>query len=127
VNKVILIGNLGADPESRTTGSGMTVTNLRLATSEQKKDADGNWEEHTEWHRVVTFGKTAENCAQYLVKGRKIGVEGNIRTNEWKDKEGNRRWTTEIIANNIEFLSPKSESTPEAVPAGNTADDDIPF
>ncbi|MEZ4235209.1 MAG: single-stranded DNA-binding protein [Myxococcota bacterium] len=104
VNKVILVGHLGADPETRTTGSGMTVANLRLATNERRKDDSGNWADATEWHRVVCFGKVAENVARYLKKGRQIYVEGKIRTRKWQDKDGNDKWTTEIFADNVTFL-----------------------
>jgi single-strand DNA-binding protein len=104
VNKVILVGHLGADPETRTTGSGMVVANLRLATNERRKDDTGNWADATEWHRVVCFGKVAENVSRYLKKGRQIYVEGKIRTRKWTDKDGNDKWTTEIFADNVTFL-----------------------
>ena len=104
VNKVILIGNLGADPETRTAGTGTVVGNLRIATTERVKDREGNWNEQTEWHRVVCFGKTAENVAKFLSKGRQVYVEGRLRTNKWQDRDGNDRWTTEVIANQIRFL-----------------------
>jgi len=104
VNKVILIGNLGADPESRTTNSGMAVTNLRLATTTRHKNQEGEWTDQTEWHRVVCFGRTAENTARFLRKGRQVFVEGRIRTNKWQDRDGNTRYTTEVIANEVRFL-----------------------
>lgn len=104
VNKVILVGNLGADPESRTTASGTTVTKLRIATSERQKDRDGNWGEHTEWHRVTCFGRTAENAARFLSKGRQIYLEGKIRTSKYQDRDGNDRWSTEVIADTVQFL-----------------------
>lgn len=104
VNKAILVGNLGADPEARQTSSGSTVTNLRVATNERKKDASGEWVDHTEWHRVVCFGRTAENAAKYLSKGRKVYVEGRIRTSKWEDKDGRDRWTTEVICDTLHFL-----------------------
>ena len=104
VNKVILIGNLGADPESRTTQSGTTVANLRVATAERRKDREGNWGDHTEWHRVVCFGRTAENVTKYLKKGRQIYVEGSIRTTKYQDKEGRDRYSTEVVANEVHFL-----------------------
>ena len=110
VNKVMLIGNLGADPENRSTASGTSVTNLRLATTERRKDASGEWSDHTEWHRVVCFGKTAENVSQYLSKGRQIFVEGRLRTNKWQDRDGNDRWTTEVIADQIRFLGTRASS-----------------
>ena len=105
VNKVILVGNLGADPEVRTTGSGSKVANLRIATSERQKDRDGNWGDHTEWHRVVCFGRTAENVERFLSKGRQVYIEGKLRTNKWQDQNGNDRWTTEVIAFQVSFLS----------------------
>lgn len=104
VNKVILVGNLGADPETRTAQSGNMVANLRIATTERTKDRDGNWGDHTEWHRVVCFGRTAENVSRYLRKGRQVYIEGKIQTRKWTDRDGNERWTTEIVANDIRFL-----------------------
>lgn len=153
VNKVILIGNLGADPELRYTGNQTPVCSLRIATSERRKDASGNWSEHTEWHSVVAFGKTAENSAQYLQKGRQVFIEGKLQTRKWQDKEGKDRYTTEILANTIQFLgggkgaavpkesSSQSESSSmKAAPVAQMAeassgadseisfqDDDIPF
>ena len=127
VNKVILVGNLGTDPELRHTQSGIAVANFTLATSEKRKDKDGNAVEQTEWHRINTWEKTAENCAKFLKKGSKIYLEGRINTRKWEDKEGKDRYTTEITAQSVKFLSPKGEesSTPEAPPQGNM--DDIPF
>ena len=104
VNKVILIGNLGADPESRVTPGGLTIATLRIATSGREKDKDGNWCDATEWHRVVCFGNTAENAKKFLAKGRQVFVEGKIRTNKWKDDAGNDRYTTEIVADEVRFL-----------------------
>lgn len=105
VNKAIIIGNLGADPEVRYTQSGTPVANLRIATNERWTDKSGQSQERTEWHRVVVFGNTAENCAKYLSKGRQVYVEGRIQTNEWQDNDGNKRYTTEIVAQNVTFLS----------------------
>jgi len=105
LNKAMIIGNLGADPEVRYTQSGTAVGNLRIATNEKWTDKSGQRQERTEWHRVVVFGKTAENCSKYLKKGRQVYVEGRIQTNEWQDKEGNKRYTTEIVATNVTFLS----------------------
>jgi single-strand DNA-binding protein len=104
VNKVILIGNLGRDPELRYTQSGQAVTNFTIATSERFTDRSGDQQERTEWHRIVVWGKTAENCAQYLAKGRSVYVEGRLQTREWEDKEGNKRQTTEISAQRVQFL-----------------------
>lgn len=105
VNKVILVGNLGADPETRYLPSGDQICNLRLATTDRAKDkASGEYKEVTEWHRVVFFGKVAETAGQYLKKGRQIYVEGRIRTNKWQDKDGNDRYTTEIIGSEMKML-----------------------
>ena len=105
VNKVILIGHLGADPDMRYTPSGAGVCELRLATSESWKDKNGQRQERTEWHRVVVWGKTAEICAKYLAKGRQVFIEGRIQTRSYDDKEGQKRYITEIIANDVQFLS----------------------
>jgi single-strand DNA-binding protein len=104
INKVILVGNLGRDPEVRHSGDGRAIATVSLATTEKRKDASGNWVDHTEWHRVVMFGKTAELAEKYLKKGRQIYVEGKIRTNKWQDKEGKDRYTTEILCNDMQFL-----------------------
>jgi single-strand DNA-binding protein len=105
INKVILVGNLGADPESRTTPGGLTVTNIRVATTERRKDRQsGEWVDETEWHRVVMFDKMAETAREYLRKGSQVYLEGAIRTNKWQDKDGNDRYTTEIIARDMQML-----------------------
>ena len=104
VNKVILVGNLGADPEMRYLPSGEAVANLRLATTDTWKDKDGNKQEATEWHRVSFFGRQAEVCGQYLKKGSQIYVEGRLETRKWTDKEGKERYTTEIIAGEMKML-----------------------
>lgn len=105
VNKVILIGNLGRDPELRYTQSGQAVANFSVATTERFGGRDGgDPQERTEWHRIVTWGKTAENCAQYLAKGRSVYIEGSLRTRDWEDREGNKRQTTEISAQRVQFL-----------------------
>lgn len=105
VNKVILVGNLGADPDMRYTQSGTGVCELRVATNENWTDKSGQRQERTEWHRVVVWGKRGENCSKYLSKGRQVYVEGRLRTRSWDDKDGNKRYTTEIIANDVQFLS----------------------
>jgi single-strand DNA-binding protein len=107
INKVILVGNLGADPEMRTTGSGMAVCNLRIATTTRKKSQDGSWEDATEWHAVICFGKTAENAGQWLKKGRQVYIEGRLQTRKWQDKEGKDRWSTEVVCNELKFLGSK--------------------
>jgi single-strand DNA-binding protein len=105
VNKVILVGNLGADPETRSMPSGMTVTNIRIATSESWKDkSSGAQQERTEWHSVALFGRLGEIAAEYLRKGSQVFVEGKLRTRKWQDKTGNDRFTTEIIADNMQML-----------------------
>src|ERR1051325_4567792 len=104
INKVIVIGNLGADPELRYTPGGQAVCDLRVATTEQWTDKSGERKEQTEWHRVVVWGKQAENCSQYLSKGRQVYVEGRLRTRQWDDKDGNKRYTTEIVAQTVQFL-----------------------
>ena len=134
VNKAILIGNLGRDPELRYTQNGQAVANFTLATSENWNTREGQREERTEWHRIVAWGKTAELCAQYLSKGRTVYIEGRIQTREWEDKEGQKRRTTEIVANTVQFLggprgagggrdSAPSPDGPQDPPPG----DDIPF
>lgn len=107
VNKVILIGNLGADPEVRYTQNGTAVANFRIATTETWKKQDGNKEEQTEWHRIVAFARLGEICGEYLSKGSKIYIEGRIQTRQWDDKDGNTRYTTEIVAREMKMLSPR--------------------
>ncbi|MEO8018708.1 MAG: single-stranded DNA-binding protein [Pseudomonadota bacterium] len=105
INKVILIGNLGADPETRAMPSGMTVANIRVATSESWKDKQsGESKERTEWHNVAMFGRLGEIAGEYLKKGSKVYIEGSLRTRKWQDKSGNDRYTTEIIANEMQML-----------------------
>ncbi len=148
VNKVILVGNLGADPEMRYLPSGEAVANIRIATTDTWKDKDGNKQEATEWHRISFFGRQAEVCGQYLKKGSQIYVEGSIRTRKWQDKEGQDRYSTEIKGDRMQMLggrqgmsdAPPRESSggggggnrPAAAPqpAGgnfNDFEDDIPF
>jgi len=104
VNRVILVGNLGRDPELRYIASGQAVANFTLATNDRWRDKEGNNQERTEWHRIVVWGKSAENCAQYLQKGRSVYIEGRLQTREWEDKDGNKRQTTETIAQTVQFL-----------------------
>jgi single-strand DNA-binding protein len=105
VNKVILIGNLGADPETRAMPSGATVANLRIATTENWKDrTSGENQERTEWHRVALFGKLAEIAGEYLRKGSQVYIEGSLRTRKWQDKQGNERYSTEIVGNEMQML-----------------------
>lgn len=104
VNKAILVGNLGRDPEVRQTNSGTSVCNLRIATTERRRDRDGNWGDHTEWHSVVCFGRTAENAGKFLSKGRQVYIEGRIQTRKYQDRDGNDKWSTEIVADILNFL-----------------------
>ncbi|WP_192485259.1 MULTISPECIES: single-stranded DNA-binding protein [Cysteiniphilum] len=110
VNKVILLGRLGADPEVRYMPSGMSVANLRLATNDGYKDRQtGQFVENTEWHRVVVFGKQAETIAQYTQKGSLLYIEGRIRTNKWQDQNGQERYTTEIVANEMQLMGGRND------------------
>lgn len=114
VNKVILIGNLGADPEVRFTPGGQAVANFRIATSENWTDKQGQKQERTEWHRIVVWGKLGELCGQYLAKGRQCYVEGRLQTREWTDKEGKKNYTTEVVATNVTFLGGRDGAGPRA-------------
>jgi len=105
INKVILVGNLGADPETRAMPSGTTVANLRIATSESWRDKQsGEQQERTEWHRVVLFGRLGEIAAEYLKKGSQVYIEGSLRTRKWQDKQGQERYSTEIVGNDMQML-----------------------
>ncbi|MCA9507836.1 MAG: single-stranded DNA-binding protein [Myxococcales bacterium] len=147
LNRVSLIGNLGKDPEVRYTQSGVSVGNLRLGVTESRKEGD-EYKNHTEWVSVVCFGKTAENAAKFLQKGRQVFVEGRLQTRSWEDKTGQTRYTTEVVANQLLFLgsgqnqsnngdnfsrssnsdfSPASSSNSEDSHNGFVEDDDIPF
>jgi single-strand DNA-binding protein len=114
INKAILVGRLGKDPEVRYTPDGMMITNFTLATDEQRKDKSGERVQKTEWHRIVTFGKLAEICGKYLVKGKLVFVEGRIQTRAWEDKEGGKRSTTEIIASDMRMLDSKGQRSGDA-------------
>jgi single-strand DNA-binding protein len=134
VNKAILVGRLGKDPEVRYTPDGMMITSFNLATDEQWKDKSGQKVQKTEWHRIVTFGKLAEISGSYLSKGKLIFVEGRIQTRSWEDKEGNKRYTTEIVANNMQMLDSKGQSGKGPETAGDEhftpaplPEDDVPF
>ena len=135
INKAILVGRLGKDPEVRYLPDGTMVTNFNLATDEQWKDKTGEKVQKTEWHRIVTFGKLAEICGNYLVKGKLIFIEGRIHTRNWEDKEGVKRYTTEIVANDMKMLDSKGqtkagdEAAPDAAYASNsgTPMEDVPF
>ena len=136
VNKAILIGRLGKDPEVRYTPDGLMITNFNLATDESRKDKNGERVQKTEWHRVVTFGKLAEICGKYLVKGKLIFIEGRIQTRAWDDKDGNKRYTTEIVASDMRMLEAKGGARgddsaayepPPAFSDGDTMPNDVPF
>ncbi len=140
INKVIIVGNLGADPDSRAMPSGNAVTNISVATSESWNDREtGEKQEKTEWHRVVFFNRLAEIAAQYLKKGSQVYVEGKLQTRKWEDKEGNERWTTEVVANQMEMLGDRmnSEMSNDNASSSQSSsdndfltddfDDDIPF
>jgi single-strand DNA-binding protein len=135
INKVILIGRLGADPEIRYTSDGTMVTNFRMATDESYKSKSGEKVQRTEWHKIVTFRKLAEICGNYLTKGKLVYVEGRIQTRSWDDKEGIKRYTTEIIASDMKMLDSKGQSK-EQDPGWNdqnipysepAAEEDVPF
>jgi single-strand DNA-binding protein len=138
VNKVILIGNLGQDPEVRHTNSGQPVANLRVATSRRVKDRDGNWNDQTEWHTVVCFARLAELAGQYLHKGSKIFVEGRLQTRSWEDREGKKQYRTEVVCENLKFLDSRGDGGSAPSRGGGASaggdegqdfpsDDDIPF
>jgi single-strand DNA-binding protein len=145
VNKVILVGNLGADPETRYMPSGGAVTNIRIATSESWKDkGTGEQQERTEWHTIAFFGRLAEIAAEYLRKGSQVYVEGRLRTRKWQDKQGADRWSTEVIANEMQMLGSRpgagapaameasggggsSRSSAPPAPPAEEFDDEIPF
>ena len=140
LNKVLLIGNLGRDPETRYMPDGGAITNVSIATTERWKDTDGNKQEKTEWHRVAFFGKLAEIAGEYLKKGAPIYVEGKLQTRKWQDKDGQDRYITEIVANNLQMLGRREENQDaepvkqdkpaQDKPKGGAFDDfedDIPF
>jgi single-strand DNA-binding protein len=137
LNKALLIGRLGADPVKRYTATGTPVVSFRIATSSGRPSREGQREERTEWHQIVAWDKLAEICDQYLSKGRLVYIEGRIQTREWEDKDGNRRRTTEIVASQMQMLTPPGGEQPktqemEEVPPlppdpAMESDDDIPF
>jgi len=137
VNKAILIGNLGADPELRYTTNGLAVSELRIATSRKWTCKDNSIKKDTQWHRVVVWGRLAENCMQYLSKGREVYVEGRLQTRQWEDRDKVKRFTTEIVAEQVQFLGAKTalaagpeETRPSPEDCDNSAglpDDEIPF
>ena len=126
LNRVLIIGNLGRDPEVRFTGSGKAVGRFPVATSDVWTDNEGQRQERTEWHNVVVFGKQAETCGQYLAKGRQVFVEGAVRTRQYDDKDGNKRYITEIVAQRVQFLGGRGEGSGRAAHAGGATDDAPP-
>jgi single-strand DNA-binding protein len=139
VNKAIVLGNLGRDPELRHTQSGKAVCQLNVATTETWNDQSGERQEKTEWHRIVVWGRQAENCDKYLSKGRSVYVEGRIQTRKWQDKDGADRYSTEIVADRVQFIgggagardsgggSDFDQSVPLEPPPSSSGGDDIPF
>ena len=139
VNKVILLGRLGRDPEVRYTPDGAAVASFSIATSIEWNDKQsGEKKEKTEWHRIVAWRRLGELCGEYLSKGRQVYIEGRLQTREWEDRDGNRRFTTEVVASDVQFLGPKEPSGPRegyggvptpdsAPPYPDSQDDDIPF
>jgi single-strand DNA-binding protein len=121
VNKVIIVGRLGADPEVRTVGQGGTVTRLSIATSENWVDKEGQKQERTEWHRVVVWGRLAEICGKHLSKGRQVYTEGRLQTRSWEDQQGQKRYSTEIVANTVQFLGAGAERSDDARAGGDYA------
>jgi single-strand DNA-binding protein len=121
VNKVILIGNLGADPELKYTPSNRAVCNLSLATNEVFKDKSGTRQERTEWHRVTVWGEQGETCSKYLGKGRSVYIEGRLQTRSWEDKDGKKRYSTDIVADRVVFLGGGQQSGARTAAAGQGA------
>ena len=144
INRVVLTGNLTRDPELRSTGSGMSVCSLRIATNSRRKDSSGNWVEKPNYFDVTVWGAQGENCAQYLSKGRPVAIDGRLEWREYQDRDGNKRQAIDIIADSVQFLGSRDGGenggrfTPQSdvpadtadfasAPAGSAADDDIPF
>jgi len=135
LNKVMLIGNLGKDPEIKYTPEGLAIAKFSMATKEQWKDKDGQKQDKTEWHNIVTFGKLAEICGEYLAKGKQVYIEGRIQTRSWDDKDGNKKYTTEIVANTMQMLGKADASSKGSTVTDENAvasepshtEDDVPF
>ncbi len=134
VNKAIILGNLGGDPEVRYAASGAAVANFTVATSERWKDQQGQPQESTEWHRIVAFGRLGEICGEYLAKGSKVYIEGRIQTRQWEDKDGNKRYTTEIVAHTVKFIEAKKSQVSstddtgmDSKPVYSGEGSDVPF
>lgn len=134
VNKAILVGRLGKDPEIKYTPNGTAIANFTMATSENYKDKDGQKQERTEWHRIVAFGKLAEICGEYLAKGKQVYIEGRIQTRSWDDKDGNKKYMTEIVANTMQMLGKADDTAGPAVVGesnvvseSSPVEEDVPF
>lgn len=138
VNKVIIMGHLGKDPEINSTASGMQVANLSIATTESRKDQSGQWQDSTEWHRATVFGKTAETAGNYLKKGSLVYVEGRLQTRKWQDQSGQDRYTTEIVCNEMQMVGgrdqgqqapqqPQQQARPHQAAVPSPVSEDIPF
>lgn len=140
INKVILVGNLGQDPELKYTQSGIAVATLSVATNRAWRDKDDNWQDETEWHRVIVWAQAAERCSESFVKGNKVYVEGRLQTRKWQDQNGNDRYTTEIVSNVLKNLTPKEREGGASGPGepplpgdpgmpgdGASTGDDVPF
>jgi single-strand DNA-binding protein len=143
VNKVILIGRLGKDPDMRYTPSGTAVANFSLATNSSFKDSDGNWQDKTEWHNIVTFGRTAEIAGEYLKKGKLVYIDGRLQTSSWEDQNGQKRYKTEVVASELQLIGSRGDSesgadtsaadtedevpAAEDIPPANEEEDDLPF
>ncbi len=127
VNKAIIIGRLGKDPDMRYAPSGTAIANFSVATNSNFKDNEGNWNEKTEWHNIVTFGRQAEFAGEYLKKGKLVYIEGRLQTSSWEDQNGQKRYKTEILANSLQLLGSKSDgkSTPDRPEKANEQADDV--
>ena len=127
VNKVVIVGHIGADPETRFTPSGTAVANLNLATNESRKNSEGEYQDYTEWHSCVLFGKRAEFAGEYLKKGQLVYLEGRLQTRSWEDDSGTKKYRTEVIGNEITMLGKKVGTGGSSQEGNDTSDDDLPF
>ena len=127
VNKVVIVGHIGADPETRFTPSGTAVANLNLATNESRKTSEGEYQDHTEWHSCVLFGKRAEFAGEYLKKGQLVYLEGRLQTRSWEDDSGTKKYRTEVIGNEITMLGKKVGTGGSSQEGNDASDDDLPF
>ena len=127
VNKVVIVGHIGADPETRFTPSGTAVANFNLATNESRKSSEGEYRDHTEWHSCVLFGKRAEFAGEYLKKGQLVYLEGRLQTRSWEDDSGLKKYKTEVVGNEITMLGKKVGTGSASQEENNASDDDLPF